>query len=652
MKKTIAKKTLIPIAALFMLFTCICFVLSYQFILRFINEERTSSLESIAVDFSFHMQKEAEEGHLSTEDELKSFLQDYGDDIVESFGLDYVSSFIPHFEQVEIEYLTVSNSKALDSDPAVLEAKNSTSPIARTYISDEFRLVWSGEKEISTIEYSNEYGHELCSFVRVTAPYGQDVIVTFEASVEDNYKAAIKLFRELAIVVGGMYLVSFLVFYLSLKRNVSTPARAVSKAMTRFITDGSRSSIRLDENVNGEFGSISRAFNDMAENIDTYIADISALKSQEERQKTEMEIAQKIQTGFLPQPKAYFGGCDICATMKPARQIGGDLYDYLQLDDDRMLVMIADVSGKGVSAAIFMVATTVLMHQYAKMNLGPAEILKRTNASLAEKNPLLLFATAFVGIYDNRTLEFTYSNAGHNLPYLLRGGVKPLGGSSGTLLGLFENEEYAQSTVKLAPGDILYLYTDGVNESTNKNNEFYGREKLEWLLGQYKPSFSESLVDYVCGALAEFAQGAGQSDDITMLALTAKAKKDVRLRPNTREFPKIKELILESGIPEENKLPLCLCAEEIFVNICSYAFGDEVPEEECVQVSLSLSDHTELRFEDGGVPYDPRTQVTTIEEYDVDAQIGGLGKLIAFSIADDVRYEYTQKKNILTLIKY
>ena len=658
MKKTIAWKTLLPILLIFIVAINAFFAVSYRYILHRLNEDTISKLEDIAGTFCYCMQKEAEYGHLENEEQLRTFLQSCGDSLHENFDLDYVSAIVPDFENTTLLYFSVSCDEARESDPAVREAKYSNRPVQRTVISEEFRLVWDGKKDCSTIEYDNEYGHELCTFVKAAAPYGQEFLITFEASMGDIYAETRELFRVLALVIGGMAVLAFAAFYLSIRRNVTEPARIVSEAMNRFISDGERSGIRLEENINGEFGSICSSFNRMAENIDRYIADIRTLKSGEERRKAEMSIAAQIQEGFLPPAEGYFSGCDIRAMMQPAREVGGDLYEYLQLDDDRMLIIIADVSDKGISASLFMVAAIILMHQYAKMNLGPAEIFERTNQTLAEKNPLNLFLTAFAGIYNNRTLEFTYSNAGHNLPYLLSGTGRPSGsvtalsGSMGSILGVFEGETYTQTTIKLEPGDLIYLYTDGVSESTDTEQHFYGKDRLEQLLHTYRPSLEESLVDYVYRAISGFSNGADPHDDITMLALTAKKKQDLFLQPDHREFRKIKEMILASDVRETVKKPLCLVAEEIFLNICSYAYGDQVPEGETVHVSLSLSDHAELRFEDGGIPYDPREEIPETEEYDIESQIGGLGKVIVFGTVDETRYEYKDNKNILTLILY
>ena len=686
MKKTIAWKTLLPILLIFIVAINAFFAVSYRYILHRLNEDTISKLEDIAGTFCYCMQKEAEYGHLENEEQLRTFLQSCGDSLHENFDLDYVSAIVPDFENTTLLYFSVSCDEARESDPAVREAKYSNRPVQRTVISEEFRLVWDGKKDCSTIEYDNEYGHELCTFVKAAAPYGQEFLITFEASMGDIYAETRELFRVLALVIGGMAVLAFAAFYLSIRRNVTEPARIVSEAMNRFISDGERSGIRLEENIDGEFGSICSSFNRMAENIDRYIADIRTLKSGEERRKAEMNIAAQIQEGFLPPAEGYFSGCDIRAMMQPAREVGGDLYEYLQLDDDRMLIIIADVSDKGISASLFMVAAIILMHQYAKMNLGPAEIFERTNQTLAEKNPLNLFLTAFAGIYNNRTLEFTYSNAGHNLPYLLSGTGRPSGsaaagsggteaasdsaaagfggtgrpsgsvtslsGSMGSILGVFEGETYTQTTIKLEPGDLIYLYTDGVSESTDTEQHFYGKDRLEQLLHTYRPSLEESLVDYVYRAISGFSNGTDPHDDITMLALTAKKKQDLFLQPDHREFRKIKEMILASDVRETVKKPLCLVAEEIFLNICSYAYGDQVPEGETVHVSLSLSDHAELRFEDGGIPYDPREEIPETEEYDIESQIGGLGKVIVFGTVDETRYEYKDNKNILTLILY
>ena len=198
----------------------------------------------------------------------------------------------------------------------------------------------------------------------------------------------------------------------------------------------------------------------------------------------------------------------------------------------------------------------------------------------------------------------------------------------------------------------MFLYTDGVDEATDPENRFYGTERLEQTLLDAKAAHEEDFVRYVYDSLTVFSAGADQHDDITLMTLTVKDSQDLKLDVDLREFSKIREKILACDLPRQLKLDLCVAAEEIFVNICSYAFKDGIPAGEKIQFNLEQSDRIRMRFSDRGVPYDPRENVISADDYDPDLQIGGLGKLIAFTVADSVDYEYTEEHNILTVTKY
>ena len=201
-------------------------------------------------------------------------------------------------------------------------------------------------------------------------------------------------------------------------------------------------------------------------------------------------------------------------------------------------------------------------------------------------------------------------------------------------------------------GDTLLLYTDGVTEATDGEQKFYGEERLETVLGGFRESHAPDLVKYVNDSVKVFAGESEQHDDITMLALTVKDTADLALEVKLTEFEKIKSAILSVPIEREKQLELCLAAEECFVNIVSYAFEGRDAENEKIGFRLAVSDRILMRFEDGGIPFDPRENSDAPVDYDPDVQLGGLGRFIAFSVVDEILYENTNGKNILTMIKY
>lgn len=520
------------------------------------------------------------------------------------------------------------------------------------------RALWNREIETYSYSMKNSYGYEITTLKAILDVTGQLYIAGIDLNYESVYFDIITATFLIVAVLAAVILAIGLALFFFTKKNISEPAQKISQTMLDYISDGNRSEIRLEEHGTYEYETIARAFNTMTDDIRQYIDNIQTLSVQQAGQEAELKIAERIQRGFLSSPEAEFGSCSLRAMMQPAKNIGGDLYDYLKLDDRRVFVVIADVSGKGISAAMFMSVTLTLLRQYAKMGLTPDEILRRTNDTLAENNSAMLFATAFVGIYDSHDGSFTYSNAGHNLPYLVGDTLQVLGGASGTVLGLYEGETYESKSVSVHAGDSVFLYTDGVSEAVNTEREFFGEERLEALLSGFKASGKDDLVTAVYEAVNDFSGDAEQHDDITMLTLrigneTPKEAihKELQLDFSVSEFAKIKDVLLDLPIERETKLNLCLAAEEVFVNICDYAFEGKAPEGEKILFTLDCDKDVTLRFTDGGMPFNPLTDITPPDE-DVEPEIGGLGRFLYTSLCDNSNYAYANGKNVLTLTKH
>jgi phosphoserine phosphatase RsbU/P len=238
----------------------------------------------------------------------------------------------------------------------------------------------------------------------------------------------------------------------------------------------------------------------------------------------ELTVASAIQQSLLPRDSLPVRGrsdVDMHAAMLPARNVGGDLYDYFLLDGDRLGLVVGDVSGKGVPAALFMAVTRTLVRAVALRGAPPGECLREVNVGLCRDNDAELFVTLFYGVLDLRTGELQYANGGHNPPYLLSPGGEPhvLGGEKGGLmLGFTERASYRTERAVLGPGDVLFLYTDGVTEA-RCGGAFFSSERLEAFLRQASGGAAEEIVRGVVDAVRTFAAGTPQSDDVTALAV-------------------------------------------------------------------------------------------------------------------------------------
>lgn len=233
----------------------------------------------------------------------------------------------------------------------------------------------------------------------------------------------------------------------------------------------------------------------------------------------ELEIAAKMQSAILPRRFVPRNGLSICASMTPAKEIGGDFYDYFELDAHRVAMTVADVSGKGVPAALFMAVSRTLLRAVAKFSDDPADCIGQLNSLLAVDNDQMMFVTLFYAVIDTRNGEVTYANAGHNPPYVLRsqGYLEPVAQTDGIALAVFEGMDFELGHLTLAPGDGLFMYTDGVTEAFNPDGEMFETDRLEALLTAHMGSPVDDVPAAIQAAVKAFEAGGPQTDDITCL---------------------------------------------------------------------------------------------------------------------------------------
>jgi sigma-B regulation protein RsbU (phosphoserine phosphatase) len=273
-----------------------------------------------------------------------------------------------------------------------------------------------------------------------------------------------------------------------------------------------------------ELEELAHAFNIMTTELRLYIKDFEKVTADKERIATELNVATNIQASMLPHifpPYPDRKEFDLYGSMEPAKEVGGDFYDFFLTDDSTLAVVVADVSGKGVPAALFMVIAKTLLKNNAQMGKDPAAVFEEVNNILCENNEGEMFVTAFMGFLDVETGEFNFVNAGHNPPCIKHadGKWEYLTTKPGFVLAGMEDMRYKPQNVILDKGDLLYLYTDGVTEATDRVLDLYGEKRLLDTLNANKEDNVISIVNAVRADIAEFAHGAEQADDITMLAL-------------------------------------------------------------------------------------------------------------------------------------
>ncbi|MCL2663465.1 MAG: SpoIIE family protein phosphatase [Oscillospiraceae bacterium] len=281
---------------------------------------------------------------------------------------------------------------------------------------------------------------------------------------------------------------------------------------------------KIDIKTNDEIGVLASHFNKMTDDLVLYITNLEKVTAEKERIGAELDVATKIQASMLPcifPPFPERSEFDLYASMIPAKEVGGDFYDFFMTDDNTLAVVMADVSGKGVPAALFMVIAKTLIKNNAQNGKSPGEVFTAVNNLLCENNDAGMFVTAFMGYLDIPSGRFTYVNAGHNFPLIKKAGgtYEFLHNKPAFILAGFEDVKYTEYEITLESGDVLYLYTDGVTEAMNPENELFSDPHLIETANKYVNISVKELVAKIKEEVDIFADGAEQADDITMLAL-------------------------------------------------------------------------------------------------------------------------------------
>ena len=448
----------------------------------------------------------------------------------------------------------------------------------------------------------------------------------------------------------------FVFIYILIKRVIINNLKKVNDTLAR-ITQGDLN-VTVDVRSNKEFSSLSDDINSTVTTLKRYIAEADA------RIDKELEYAKQIQLSALPTNFPTDEEYNIYAQMIAAKEVGGDFYDFYKLNDTTVAFLAADVSGKGIPAAMFMMTAKTIIKDLAESGMAVNDIFTKANEKLCENNESGMFVTAWMGILDLTTGGVKFANAGHNPPLLKRadGSFEYLKTSAGFVLAGMEGIRYRVGEITLNPGDRLFLYTDGVPEATNEDNKLYGEDRLLTFMNQNASMEAVKLLPALKANIDEFVGEAPQFDDITMLMFDYKPKKGGEHMMN-KTFPAKTEFlddvlgfvdqVLDSfECPMKIQTAICVAIEEVFVNIAHYAYpgssGDMTLHIDFDEVSRTIT----FRMMDKGVPFDPLNKpdpdITLSAE---EREIGGLGIFIAKQTMDSITYAYENGENILTMTK-
>ncbi len=381
--------------------------------------------------------------------------------------------------------------------------------------------------------------------------------------------------------------------------------------------------------------------------------------------EAELKVAHEIQLSIIPKlfpPFPNLKEFDIYAIIHPAKEVGGDLYDFFLLDDNHLCITIGDVSGKGVPASLFMAVTNTLIKAKSEKGITPDRVLYNVNNELYKENDSMMFVSLFMGILNIQTGEMIYSNGGHNIPYILKkdGNIHLLDGAKGKILGVFENSQYTKSSVKMSSGDAIFFYTDGVSEAMNENSQLFTEKRLENLLSKIYSLATKELIDSVLNEIKIFVGEAEQSDDITMVVLrynkTMENSLNLELKNNLKEIGTLinsfESFAEKFSLSKSVVNDINLCLEELVTNVISYGYNDQ--DEHIIFVDISfINDAINICIKDDGLEFNPLEQAEPdINQPIEERKIGGLGIHLVKNLMSDLAYKRENDFNILTMRKF
>ena len=520
-------------------------------------------------------------------------------------------------------------------------------------------------KRVSTMKhivYNTDYGAMVMAWAPVLDNNGK-LAAMVEADLSLNLVTTMLrgYITNMILICSTIILAAVVMLTLIARKMVGNPIARLTQSVQNFAGEDGTLKPTIKLHTGDEMQTLSEAFGKMVRDIDRYTKNLALVVAEKERIGAELDVAKHIQASMLPSIFPAFPErpeLDIYATMTPAKEVGGDFYDFFLVDDDRLAMVMADVSGKGVPAALFMVIAKTLIKNVAQTGLSPRDVLEKVNNQLCVGNEAEMFVTVWLGILEISTGKLTCANAGHEYPVLKRmgGDYALVKDKHGFVLAGMEGSRYKEYELQMEPGDRLFLYTDGVAEATDAHSELYGTGRMLDALNRNKEVNCENLLHCMKGEIDTFVGEAPQFDDITMLILelmpqNGPGMKKMKLTPSLESMEQVTAFVEQeletAGISMKVIAQINIAVDEIFSNIARYSGANDAT------VGVSVEDgRITLRFADNGRPYDPTEKPDpnislSVEERDV----GGLGIFMVKKFMDTVEYEYHDGLNILTLIK-
>lgn len=441
-------------------------------------------------------------------------------DLADRLDLNYVSGVVQRDGRY---YYTVASSTAEELANGLYDQ------IGDPYDATPALIATFQDGQIRFEEHENHYGSFRSAYLPYRLPGSNQVDYVYVADISLDY-----IYDHLHLTLAKTAFAGLVVSVLSLwmtwilARHVAKPMAKLAALIRAVVgsdfhmNEEHRTSLkRVARESYEEVSEVANAFCRMEGRLQQYLAELQHTTAERERIASELSIAREIQMGLLPRTLPNVPGCDVFARVIPAKEVGGDLFEVAALDDHRLLLVVADVSGKGVSAGMFMAVTKTLLDAARSQCSRPEELARFLNDHLSAENDACMFVTMFLGVFDAQTGWLHYTNAGHNPPYIRRedGRLETLAERHGMALGIACGQAYGSDVTKLEPGDLLVMFSDGITEAQNASEMLFSEERLESCLAELPPTSAGDVAMAVINHVTAFQGSAPQFDDITLVTL-------------------------------------------------------------------------------------------------------------------------------------
>ena len=507
-------------------------IIGYWEFTSVLEQQYNDSAYEIAETAARYLNPDKFEEYLSTGkvDEEYRMIEKRLDDLVDATDttLIYVAKVdVSDYRTLTYIYDSVNSASGFDRYPLGYTAVG----VAEEDVNNVRNIITKGERATEYLySYSEESGAHTTAGIAIYDSKGEIVaILGVEKAMRRLENARNTYVKDVLLGVLAAICLFLIVYSTFLYREILLPILAVTDEAKRFADSNTPSDKLSSINKNDEIGVLAKAVGKMETDIVEYVENLTLVTAEKERIGAELSIATQIQADMLPGIFPAFPDkpeFDIYATMNPAKEVGGDFYDFFMVDESHLAIVMADVSGKGVPAALFMVIGKTLIKDHTQPGRDLGEVFTEVNNILCESNSEGLFITAFEGVLDLVSGEFTFVNAGHEIPFICKkdGSYEPYKIRAGFVLAGMEGIRYKCGTMQLSPGDRLFQYTDGVTEATDKDGRLYGMGRLGETLAQHAALPPMELLGKIKEDIDAFVGDAPQFDDITMLCLEYKER--------------------------------------------------------------------------------------------------------------------------------